>query len=335
MKRQTRTSFDSFIKRLTDKALGQKKICAEDACRLLAIDGLSDLALVLAHASRVREHFHGKRIQLCAIVNAKSGACSEDCAFCAQSVRHAAGISAYPLLSRKRLTVAARRAQAMGAQRFSIVTSGRGVTARRAFAAICAATQDLSTIDGLQPCASLGILAQSQLEELRAAGLKRYHHNLESAETFFGRICTTHSYADRIQTVRRAQEAGLEVCAGGIIGLGEARRQRVELAVALRDLDVESIPLNFLNPIAGTRLRGRPLLKPLDVLATIAMFRFVLPAKEIRICGGREANLRSLQPLMYLAGANGTMMGNYLTTSGRDSAADIQEIADLGLCRGA
>lgn len=334
MKTRTGLPFADFIKALTDAVLSNKTISAEDARRILAVEHTSDLFMLLAHANVVRDYFHGPRVQLCAIVNARSGRCPEDCAFCAQSARHAARITVYPLLSKKKMTSAALRAKRMGAERFSIVTSGRGAGARKSFATICEAVRNISHIDGMRPCASLGMLARSQFRDLQASGLRRYHHNLEAGETFFGSICTTHRFADRIQTVRMAREAGLEVCVGGIIGLGESLQQRVELAAMLRELDVDSIPLNFLNPIPGTPLGTRPLLRPTEVLATIAMFRFVLPAKEIRICGGREINLKTLQPLMYMAGANGTMIGNYLTTSGRNRTIDIQEIADLGLTCG-
>lgn len=169
------------------------------------------------------------------------------------------------------------------------------------------------------------------MRRLREAGLRRYHHNLETAESRFPLVCSSHTYQERLDTIRAAKQAGLEVCAGGILGLGESPRQRVELALALRELDVDSVPLNFLNPVRGTPVEQYPLMEPLEMLATIALFRFVLPGKDIRVCGGRESGLRTLQPLMYLAGANGTMTGNYLTTSGRNPEIDRREIEDLAL----
>jgi biotin synthase len=182
----------------------------------------------------------------------------------------------------------------------------------------------------LRPCASLGVLSKDQLSCLREAGLKRYHHNLETAESYFPTICSTHTFQERVQTIRSAQKEGFEICAGGIFGLGETPEQRIELAFTLRDLDVDSIPLNFLNPVPGTPAEHCSPLPPLDILKIISLFRFVLPEKDIRVCGGREVCLRTLQPLLYLAGANGTMVGNYLTTGGRNPEIDLQEMHDLG-----
>ncbi|MBN2109244.1 MAG: biotin synthase BioB [Deltaproteobacteria bacterium] len=320
-----------FIQTLTEKAITGQPATRDEAGRILAIAEQADIMLLLAHANLVRQHFHGDAIDLCAIVNAKSGRCSEDCAFCAQSAHFKTAVQEYPLLSTEKISAAAKNSLHNSTHRFSIVTSGRGVSAAEDFESICATVGQLAAMPAMAPCASLGILSGEQFARLKQAGLKRYHHNLETAESFYGSICTTHSFGQRAATVRAAREAGLEVCCGGILGLGETPTQRVELALALQELDVDSVPLNFLNPIAGTRLEHQPLLPPLEILKAIAMFRFVLPKKEIRVCGGRETNLRTLQPLMYLAGANGAMTGNYLTTAGRDPAADVREILDLGL----
>lgn len=322
---------ERFIQTLTEKALAGQAATRAEAERILGIDRQTDIMLLLAHANLVRQHFHGDTIDLCAIVNAKSGRCSEDCAFCAQSAHFKTDVQEYPLMSTADIICAAEHCVQNNTHRFSIVTSGRGVSAEEDFESICATVRQLAAMPGMAPCASLGILSGDQFACLKKAGLKRYHHNLETAESFYGSICTTHSFSQRAATVRAAREAGLEVCSGGILGLGETPGQRVELALALRELDVNSVPLNFLNPIAGTRLENQPLLPPLDILKAIAMFRFVMPKKEIRVCGGREVNLRTLQPLMYLAGANGAMTGNYLTTAGRDPATDVREILDLGL----
>jgi len=322
---------ERFIQDLTEKALTVQPATRDEAEHILSIAQQSDIMLLLAHANRVRQHFHGDTIDLCAIVNAKSGRCSEDCAFCAQSAHFKTAVQDYPLMSVDEIIAAARNCLKNNTHRFSIVTSGKGVSAAEDFERICATVRQLADMQDMAPCASLGILSGGQFVRLKQAGLKRYHHNLETAESFYGSICTTHSFSRRAATVRAAREAGLEVCSGGILGLGETPGQRVELALALRELDVDSVPLNFLNPIAGTRLENQPLLPPLDILKAIAMFRFVMPEKEIRVCGGREVNLRTLQPFMYLAGANGAMTGNYLTTAGRDPATDVREILDLGL----
>ena len=322
---------ERFIKDLTKNALAGQPATRDDARRILGISQQTDIMLLLAHANLLRLHYHGNAVDLCAIVNAKSGRCSEDCAFCAQSVHFKTSVQEYPLLSTKDIIRAAEHCAQNNTHRFSIVTSGKGITAEEDFESICATVGQLAAMPGMAPCASLGILSGEQFARLKQAGLKRYHHNLETAESFYGNICTTHPFSRRAATVRAAREAGLEICCGGILGLGETPGQRVELALTLRELGVDSVPLNFLNPIPGTPLENQALLPPLEILKAIAMFRFVLPEKEIRICGGREVNLRTLQPLMYLAGANGAMTGNYLTTSGRDPATDSQEILDLGL----
>jgi biotin synthase len=321
----------AFLQRLTDNALAGKPAAAQDALRILGIDAQPDIVMLLSCANRVRQHFHGDAIDLCAIINARSGRCAEDCAFCAQSAHFATATAQYPLMSADEICSAAAACLGSHAHRFSIVTSGRGMQADQDFKRIRDVVERLAAMPGMLPCASLGILTAEQLAALRQAGLKRYHHNLETAGSFYGSICTTHPFQRRVETVLLAQQAGLEVCCGGILGLGETPQQRVELAVTLRDLKVDAVPLNFLNPIPGTPLGRMPLVPALDALKAIAMVRFVLPATELRVCGGREVSMRTLQPLMYLAGANGAMVGNYLTTAGRDPRADIQEIIDLGL----
>jgi len=235
-----------------------------------------------------------------------------------------------PLLDASEIVEKAKLAKGNRAHRFSIVTSGRGITNASELEKICEYIREISEDSDLIPCASLGILSDEQFHYLRDAGLKRYHHNLETAKSHFPAICSTHSFDERIQTILMAKKEGFEICSGGIFGLGETPEQRIELAFTLRDLDVDSVPLNFLNPVSGTPAEKYPLLAPLEVLKTIALFRFILPEKGIRVCGGREVSLRTLQPLMYLAGANGAMIGNYLTTGGRDAKIDLQEIMDLG-----
>ncbi len=286
---------------------------------------------LLASANDVRRHFKGETLDLCGIVNAKSGACPEDCGFCSQSVHHKSDVPVYGLLREEEIVSRAREARDMGAQRFGIVTSGPGIENEDDFETICASIRSISRGTALGRCASLGSLDDSQLEQLKAAGLQSIHHNIETAESFFENICTTHTYGDRVRMIKAAKDMGFKVCSGGIFGMGESPEQRVEMALALRELNVDSIPLNFLNPVPGTRLEKAEPLAPLEILNIIAMFRLLLPDKDIRVCGGRERNLRSLQPLMFAAGANGTMVGNYLTTQGRDFKEDLQMIADLGL----
>lgn len=290
-----------------------------------------DIWLWLREASRVREAQFSNRVSLCVIINAKSGLCSEDCTFCSQSLVSQARIPQYPLLSLDKLLEAARAAHLKGADRFSLVTSGKGVNSPKEQAAILAAVAAIRRTVPVKVCVSLGIVGRDFLRELSKAGVYRFHHNLEAARSFFPQICSTHTYDERLATIRSAQEVGLRVCVGGILGLGETLAQRFELAQALKELDVDAVPLNFLHPLPGTRLAHRPLLTPLEALKGIIAFRLTLPDKPIIICGGRQPTLRSLTPLIFAAGANCLMTGDYLTTKGRLPEEDRQMLADLGL----
>jgi biotin synthase len=325
------TKHYSFLQQLTDGIIGGDTITSEEAQHMISLKTQEEIVLLMAHATVLRNRFKGRYIDLCGVVNAKSGRCAEDCIFCAQSAHHKTDVKTYPLLDVDELVRSADEAYKSGVHRFGLVTSGKGITGKDELDTLCQALEKIDQKTNLTACASLGVLDHEQLHVLSAAGLKRYHHNLETAESYFSKICSTHSYQERVQTVRAAQEAGLAVCSGALFGLGETAEQRIELAFALRELDVDSIPLNFLNPVPGTPLENNPMLEPLEILKIISLFRFILPEKDIRVCGGREVRLRTLQPLMYVAGANGTMVGNYLTTSGRNPAIDIQEILDLGL----
>lgn len=285
----------------------------------------------LAEASRLREARWGRGISLCVIINAKSGHCAQDCAFCAQSRRSTAPINKYPLLGREELVAAAKQAAAQGAARFSIVTSGRGVSHSQEQETILAAVAEIRQATGLKVCVSLGIVGREFLRELAGAGVHRYHHNVETAASFFPEIATAHTYGERLATIRQAQAAGLAVCSGGIFGLGESVAQRYEMAQTLKELEVDSIPLNFLQPLAGTPLAGQQLLPPLEALKIILAFRWFFPDQRLIIAGGRVQALRSLAPLMFAAGADALMTGDYLTTKGQLPAADLQMLADLGL----
>jgi biotin synthase len=285
----------------------------------------------LGEASRLRERRFGRRVSFCAIINAKSGLCSEDCAFCSQSARAQTQVPRYPLLPREELLAAAKAAAAAGASRFSLVTAGRGMTSRRDQEAILAAVAAIGAAGPIRVCASLGIVDRGFLRELKAAGLYRFHHNLETAASFFPQICTTHSFAERLATIEAAREAGLSVCAGGIFGLGETLEQRWEMAQTLKNLEVDAIPLNFLHPLPGTPLAPRPTLPPLEALKIVLAFRLTFPERSVIICGGRQVTLRSLSPLLFAAGADALMTGDYLTTRGQMPADDRQMLADLGL----
>jgi len=317
------------IRELQKKAMSGKGVSYDEAKWLLGKNDDETLDIIAA-ANEIRRHFKGNNVKLCSIVNAKSGRCPEDCSYCAQSAHHKTKVDVYPLMSAGEMHQKAKKAKGESAACFSIVTSGKGISSQKEMDAICSALKKIGSID-INRCASLGILNKDQLKKLKAAGLKKFHHNLETSKSHFGKICTTHKYEDRIATIKAAKEAGLSVCSGGIFGLGESLEQRIELAFQIKELDPDSIPINFLNPIAGTRLEKNKLLIPLEALRIIAMFRFVMPEKDIVICGGREITLKQFQPLMFIAGANMTMLGNYLTTAGNKPEDDIKMITALGL----
>lgn len=318
-----------LIDHLKQKALGKKNISAGEAFELF-IEGSSAFYRVLAAASEIRERFKGKEIILCGITNAKSGRCSEDCKFCAQSSHYATDVPSYPLKSAKAIIADAALAKKDGAEFFGIVTSGKQVKAKKEWAEIFKAVEGIRKL-GIQPCASLGIIDAVRARALKDAGLFRYHHNLETARSYFKNICTTHDYEENVETIRAARAAGLSVCAGALFGMGEGVTHRIELAATLRDLQVDSIPINILNPIKGTPFAGSRPLAPTEILMTIAVYRFMLPDSDIKLCGGKEKNLRQLLPLGIVAGANSLMTGNYLTTTGRVSSLDHEMIIDLGL----
>lgn len=318
-----------MIRGWEQKALFEGGIGFEDAYALLALDG-PDVYELLGAANRVARKFRSWNAELCGIVNAKAGRCAEDCAFCAQSAHHAAGAGIHELLGEEQLLRAAARAEAARAQRFGIVTAGTGLSDNGELDRLQASIERICRETGVKPCASLGIMEEKALLRLKNAGLVRYHHNLETARSFFPSVCSTHNYDEDVETVKAAKRAGLEVCTGGIFGLGESIEHRAEFALDLKSLDVDCIPVNFLVSVTGTPLQSRLPLAPLECLKIIAMLRFVMPDKSIRVCAGREQNLQDLQPLIFFAGADGLMIGNYLTTAGRNTAADMDMIRNLG-----
>jgi biotin synthase len=290
----------------------------------------ADLWDLIAAAGRVREHFRGETVDICSIVNAKSGACSEDCSYCAQSVYHSTDAPVYPLIDVERMAEAAVSAKKNNARRFCIVTSGRGIDSREDLKNIAAGIRRVRDA-GLSPCATLGTLKKDQLAFLRDSGLHRYHHNIETSRAFFPKICTTHGFDERLRVIDDAKDLGLSPCSGGILGMGETMKDRIDMAFTLRELDVDSVPLNFLMPIPGTPLENAAPIPPLEALHAIALFRLILPQKEIRICGGRGSALGGLHPFIFLAGADGFMIGNYLTQNGLNPQNDLKMISDLGL----
>ncbi len=327
MEREER--MDGELKKLQEKAVTKKSINADDALRLYAF-GKEHPFMLMAYASGIKDHFKENRVSLCCIVNAKSGLCPENCRFCAQSAHHHTNAEVYPLISAKEMIEKAHEAKQAGGHFFGIVTSGTEISSREEWDEIEEAVGGINGL-GIKPCGSLGMLDTERARRLKQAGLHRYHHNLETARSFFPHICSTHAYEEDIETIKAAKEAGLSTCSGGIIGLGETMEQRIELAFTLKDLGVDSVPINILNPIEGTPLANMPPLSPIEILLTVALYRFILPDKDIKLCGGKERNLRQLLPLALVAGCNSLMTGNYLTTLGRDAALDIEMIRDLGL----
>jgi len=309
---------------------GGEGLSAEEARRFTELPD-ERIYEVLAVTERVRRLHKGAEVDLCSIVNAKSGLCREDCSFCSQSVRHASDIEAWSMREPEEILGSALEAERHGAREFSIVTSGTGIEKGHDIEKLVAALTAMRGASKMERCASLGILSREVLTRLKESGLESYHHNLETSRSFFPKVCTTHAYDDDVEVVRTAKDLGFYVCSGGIFGLGESWADRVELALTLRELDVDSVPVNFLDPRPGTPLEGARNLTPLECLKIIALVRLVLPTKDVVVCGGRQVNLRDLQPLIFAAGANGMMVGDYLTTPGRDRDADLRMIADLGL----
>ncbi|MBI3091029.1 MAG: biotin synthase BioB [Candidatus Tectomicrobia bacterium] len=320
----------TYLESLTHRVLAGEAIDEDDACWLAGAgpDLLDDL---LAGAAAIRWRFKGQKVELCSIINAKSGACSEDCGFCSQSVHHQTNVPEYPLMGFEPIERGAREAAGWGVARFGMVMAIRGLREGPELETVLAHIRRLQAAGEIIPDASLGLLTRPIARKLKEAGLQGYHHNLETSRSFYDTVCTTHSYEERVETVRIAKETGFYTCSGGIIGMGETPEQRVELAFTLRDLEVDSIPLNFLVPYPGTPMEDLEPLPVWEMLATIAMFRFVHATKDLRICGGREARLGPAQERIFEAGANGTMIGNYLTTIGREPAQDLTMIRQLGM----
>ncbi|WP_425060439.1 Biotin synthase [Sporomusa carbonis] len=305
-------------------------ITSEEAFSLTNIPE-EDIPLLGAYANKIRARFAGNSVDMCGVINARSGMCSEDCKFCAQSLHHDTNCPVFPLISQNEALKSIEQLARDGAKRASIVTSGKGMENDSDFERIVTLIQYVTEQSKIKICANLGTINYDQALILFQSGVKRYAHNLETSERFYPEICTTHPYQDRINTILAAKKAGLELCSGGIIGLGETWEDRIDLALTLRALDVSSIPINILNPLPGTSLAKQTRLSPLEILKTFAIFRFILPDKVIRPAGGREVNLRDMQGAVMLAGANGLIVGNYLTFGGRDTAKDFTMIYDAGL----
>lgn len=289
----------------------------------------ADINELLNGANKLREIFCGNYVDLCSIIDAKCGKCSENCKFCAQSAHYNTQIVTHSVYSYDEILKLAKENEGEGVHRYSLVTSGRGISGEE-FKNVINIYNKLKKDTNIKLCASLGIINKEQLQQLKKQGVMRYHHNLESSREFYSKICTTHSYDERIFTIKNAQDVGLQVCSGGIIGMGEAFEDRINLAIQLRNLNIKSIPVNVLMPIKGTPLENQKPLSDEEILRTIAIFRFLNPKADIRLAGGRN-KIENYGQKAFISGASATITGNYLTTSGNGIKNDIELLKSLGL----
>lgn len=315
-----------MLERLKKEALNGNPATVDDALKLnesYSADMLADAA------DEIRIRWCGDVIDTCSIVNARSGRCSEDCKWCAQSRFHNTGIEEYDFVPEHEAMRAAMLNETHGIKRYSLVTSGRKV-ASRDMARFCDLYRKLGESTGLYLCASMGLLNRDELMQLKEAGVKRYHCNLETSASYFPSLCSTHTQADKLKTIALAREIGLDVCCGGIIGMGESMRQRLELAEEARNADAVSIPINILNPIKGTKLEDTPLLSEEEIIRTVALFRFIAPKATLRFAGGRmRLSPESMRRIMR-GGMNGALMGDMLTTIGNSVADDKRLFSETG-----
>jgi biotin synthase len=313
--------------RLANEVILGKTITDEEAMAILTCDD-DELLPLLQGAFIIRKHYYGKKVKLNMIINAKSGYCPEDCGYCSQSSKSSAPIEKYSFLSKEEILQGAKKAFDLKVGTYCIVASGRGPT-NRDVDTVSEAVKEIKDQYGLKVCACLGLLKEQQAAELKAAGVDRYNHNVNTSESHHDYITSSHSYQDRIDTIEKVKASGISPCSGAIIGMKETNEDVISIARAIKALDIDSIPVNFLNAIPGTKLEDANELNPRYCLKVLALFRFMNPTKEIRIAGGREVNLRSLQPLGLFA-ANSIFLGDYLTTEGQETNADHLMLEDLG-----
>jgi biotin synthase len=292
-----------------------------------------DVQILAESANRIARKFSEDQIDVEMLVNAKSGSCPEDCSFCAQSSFYESKINKYPLLTKKTILERAQMAKESGANSFCLVCAYRSPP-EKDFNYICDIIQYIKEYLKIDVNVSLGFMTKERAERLKMIGVKRYNHNLETAETYFSQICRTHDFSNRVNTARIVKEAGLELCCGGIIGMGETIKQRLELAYSIRDLSPDEVPINILIPKSGTPFESLHGVSPIDAIKTIAVWRFLMPSPIIKIAAGREVYFRDNDNLALRAGANGIITGGYLTTNGNDPSRDIQMIQDIGIKQG-
>ena len=317
-----------FIDSCMKKVINGDSISFDEAEKLISTNNLTKLAHC---ANIITKKFNQEKVDVESLINAKSGNCPEDCSFCAQSTFYETGITKYPLLSEEIILEKAKEAQKSGSASFCLVCAYREPS-QNDFEKICKIIENLKNEVNLDINVSLGFMTPERAKRLKLLGVKRYNHNLEASESFFSKICNTHDYSDRVKTARIVKEAGLELCCGGIIGMGESRRQRIELAYSLSALDPDEVPINILIPREGTpKELDNCSIDSVDIIRTIAVWRFIMPKTILKIAGGREVHFNDGGRLALQAGANGIITGGYLTTNGNEPNKDMQMIHEIGL----
>lgn len=320
----------NLINEIKKRIVNGGEITKEEAIKLINVD--HNNSEVCDHlfdaANEIRKAFVGNKADLCTIMNVKSGKCSEDCTYCSQSAHYNTGVKMYDLLDYEIVLERALEMQSEGAHRFSLVSSGRGAMGEE-FKNLVNFYEKLDQDTMIKICASHGLISYEQALKLKETGVKRYHHNVETSPRYYEKICTTHTYEDRINTILNVQKAGIEVCCGGILGLGETVEDRIDMAFEIKRLKIKSVPINILTPVKGTPLEGNEIVSPMEILKTIAIYRLILPKASIRYAGGRIA-LGDLQEKGLHAGINGALVGNYLTTVGNNIPQDIEMIKKAG-----
>jgi len=329
-------NLSTWLDHLAEQIIAGERINKSQALELTKIEGQDNILELCKAANKIRQALCGNKVDLCSIINVKSGNCSEDCSFCSQSSFHqSANTPVYALKTPDEILTQAKSAEAAGAKRFCLVSQGRGVKYNspksKEFAIILETVERIIQETNIKPCCALGELTQEQAQALKARGVTRYNHNLETSSAFYDQIVTTHSWQDRVETIKNLKAAGIQACSGGIIGLGESWTDRIDLAFALAELEVESVPINLLNSRQGTPLENQKRLDPYEALKAIAIFRFILPEQILRYAGGREVVMGELQNLGLESGINAMLVGNYLTTLGQPASEDQAMLRSIGL----
>lgn len=322
----------NLIKETTQSIINGHEISKENAIKLINISDENESLMehLLQSADKIRAHYCGNTVELCSIINAKSGLCSEDCKFCSQSAHYNTSCDQHGLLEYKKIYDRAKEMEDQGVHKFSLVTSGYGIDDQKDLDELCDTYLQLHKETEISLCASHGIIDEFQAKALKDSGVETYHHNIETCKNYYDKICTSHTYEKRVETIKAAKKAGLSVCCGGIIGLGESLEDRINLAFEIKALDIDSVPINALMPIEGTPFEKVEALKPMEILKTLAVFRFILPKAKIRYAGGRML-LGDYQKLGLKSGVNALLTGNYLTTVGNDTERDSKMIEDAEL----